>query len=402
MPVPRPFPPGAALVESGDGVGAPRGRPRARASARRWPGRARQRRRSRSTCSPSGRPGCSPAGPPGSRCRSRCGTSTGARCCRPSPSRSVVPPPPRPAHLALVDTIVEPAAPCRSSSTASSPGRSAGSRCAGSSTTPHTGAVRLEVGVGAHDREAFAIIHGDMPDRRALAGVVGAVVAHRGADAPQHPLNRLAPERLLRWRLEQDPALVGLRRVDAGAAAGAAAERQGPRAVHGARPARRTDHRSSSCAPSASTSTWSRTRSTPGSPPRRRAANRASWGRSGLVAPPRDLVPVTAELAGAGGIRRCRWCRSPADRRLAGLDLDRRHRRRGDLDAAGLGGGDGADGDGQAAVDVAWPTPARGRGLRRGGRCAPTGARRCDRRWSACDRRRRRRRRHPGCRGGRR
>ena len=26
--------------------------------------------------------------------------------------------------------------------------------------------VRLEVGVGAHDREAFAIIHGDVPDGR--------------------------------------------------------------------------------------------------------------------------------------------------------------------------------------------------------------------------------------------
>lgn len=74
----------------------------------------------------------------------------------------------------------------------------------------HTGAVRLEVGVGAHDREAFAIIHGDVPTVDALAGVVRAVLAHRRADAPQHPLNRLAPERLLRWRLEQDPAVVGL------------------------------------------------------------------------------------------------------------------------------------------------------------------------------------------------
>ena len=74
----------------------------------------------------------------------------------------------------------------------------------------HTGAVRLEVGVGAHDREAFAIVHGDVPTVDALAGVVRAVMAHRGPDAPQHPLNRLAPERLLRWTLEQHPAEIGL------------------------------------------------------------------------------------------------------------------------------------------------------------------------------------------------
>ena len=80
---------------------------------------------------------------------------------------------------------------------------------------PHTGAIRLEVGVGAHDREAFAIIHGDVPTPDALAGVVAAVAGHRRPDAPQHPLNRLVPERLLRWRLEQDPGLVGLESVAA-------------------------------------------------------------------------------------------------------------------------------------------------------------------------------------------
>ena len=37
------------------------------------------------------------------------------------------------------------------------------------------GGVRLEVGVGRHDREAFAIIHGDVPKGAALAGVVAAV-----------------------------------------------------------------------------------------------------------------------------------------------------------------------------------------------------------------------------------
>lgn len=78
---------------------------------------------------------------------------------------------------------------------------------------PHTGAVRLEVGVGAHDREAFAILHGDVPTADALAGVVDAVAAHRSPAATGHPLNRLAPERLLRWRLQQDPSLIGLQSV---------------------------------------------------------------------------------------------------------------------------------------------------------------------------------------------
>ena len=80
---------------------------------------------------------------------------------------------------------------------------------------PHTRAIRLEVGVGVHDREAFAIIHGDVPTPDALAGVVAAVAGHRRPDAPQHPLNRLVPERLLRWRLEQDPGLIGLESVAA-------------------------------------------------------------------------------------------------------------------------------------------------------------------------------------------
>jgi hypothetical protein len=74
-------------------------------------------------------------------------------------------------------------------------------------------AVRLEVGVGAQDRDAFAIIHGDVPKREALAGVVAVVSAVRCYDAPGHPLKRLAPERLLRWRLELEPWLVGMATV---------------------------------------------------------------------------------------------------------------------------------------------------------------------------------------------
>ncbi|MFV0309143.1 MAG: hypothetical protein ACK5OX_15530 [Desertimonas sp.] len=73
-----------------------------------------------------------------------------------------------------------------------------------------TGAVRLEVGVGAHDREAFAMIHGEVPAASALRGVVDAVTAHRQPDAPDHPLGRLLPERLLRWDLVEQPERIGL------------------------------------------------------------------------------------------------------------------------------------------------------------------------------------------------
>jgi hypothetical protein len=73
--------------------------------------------------------------------------------------------------------------------------------------------VLLEVGVGANDREAFRLLHGDIPTIEALAAVVDSVLAHRSPDAPQHPLNRLGQERYLRWRLEQDPALVGMATV---------------------------------------------------------------------------------------------------------------------------------------------------------------------------------------------
>jgi hypothetical protein len=75
------------------------------------------------------------------------------------------------------------------------------------------GGVLLEVGVGANDREAFRLLHGDMPTVEALASVVEAVTAHRSPQAPQHPLNRLGQERYLRWQLEQDPGAVGMERV---------------------------------------------------------------------------------------------------------------------------------------------------------------------------------------------
>lgn len=59
------------------------------------------------------------------------------------------------------------------------------------------GPARIEVGVGRHDREAFAIVHGDLPAADALTGVIDAVRSHRRPGADPHPLNELVPERWL-------------------------------------------------------------------------------------------------------------------------------------------------------------------------------------------------------------
>lgn len=67
------------------------------------------------------------------------------------------------------------------------------------------GVARVEVGVGRNDREAFAMLHGDLPTAAALQAVVDAVRKHRRAGAPPHPLNRLVAERWLRAHLRDDP-----------------------------------------------------------------------------------------------------------------------------------------------------------------------------------------------------
>jgi len=69
--------------------------------------------------------------------------------------------------------------------------------------------LRLEVGVGAADREGFQLLHGEVPKVEALASVVHAVETHRSTGSPQHPLNRLGVERFLRWQAEQEPRTVG-------------------------------------------------------------------------------------------------------------------------------------------------------------------------------------------------
>ncbi len=75
-------------------------------------------------------------------------------------------------------------------------------------TDAYTDEVRLEVGVGAHDREAFMMLHGNKPTVVALADVVQAVRAHRRPGADRHPLNMLAQERALRARLVAEPSLI--------------------------------------------------------------------------------------------------------------------------------------------------------------------------------------------------
>jgi hypothetical protein len=69
--------------------------------------------------------------------------------------------------------------------------------------------ARIEIGVGRHDRDAFALVHGDTPAPQALAAVVETVRRHRHPGAVGHPLGRLAPERWLRSVVLERPGLVG-------------------------------------------------------------------------------------------------------------------------------------------------------------------------------------------------
>jgi hypothetical protein len=69
---------------------------------------------------------------------------------------------------------------------------------------------RLAVGVGRHDREAFALMHGDVPTAQALATVVEAVREQRRPESPAHPLNRLGADRWMRDALLADPNRIGL------------------------------------------------------------------------------------------------------------------------------------------------------------------------------------------------
>lgn len=79
---------------------------------------------------------------------------------------------------------------------------------------PVSGDVRLEVGMGRHDREAFAMVHGDLPKMDALRQVIDAVLPHRMDGADPHPFNQFGAERLLRWRATQDPSIIGFKTLN--------------------------------------------------------------------------------------------------------------------------------------------------------------------------------------------
>lgn len=71
------------------------------------------------------------------------------------------------------------------------------------------GESQLEIGVGAHDRETFKLLHGQTATIESLRRVVDEVALHRVVGAQVHPLNRLARERMLRHYVCQSPQLVG-------------------------------------------------------------------------------------------------------------------------------------------------------------------------------------------------
>ena len=77
-----------------------------------------------------------------------------------------------------------------------------------------TGVSRLEVGMGVNDREAFAMVHGELPTEEAMRTVITAVAMHREPGANNHPFNQFGAERLHRWRALQDPRSIGFTKLE--------------------------------------------------------------------------------------------------------------------------------------------------------------------------------------------
>ena len=74
---------------------------------------------------------------------------------------------------------------------------------------PDTEVARIEVGIGAHDRETFALVHQGRPIEESIASVVEIVGVHRVDGAPFHPYNHIAPERFSRWSALHAPSTLG-------------------------------------------------------------------------------------------------------------------------------------------------------------------------------------------------
>lgn len=77
-------------------------------------------------------------------------------------------------------------------------------------------AAVLEVGMGAHDREAFSMVHGHLPTADAMRQVIDAVAMFRAPGNDPHPFNRFGAERLYRWQAIQNPAAIGCRVLQTG------------------------------------------------------------------------------------------------------------------------------------------------------------------------------------------
>lgn len=160
-------------------------------------------------------------------------------------------------------------------------------------TDAYTDEVRLEVGVGAHDREAFLMLHGARPTVEALADVARTVATHRQLGAALHPLNRFGAERFLRWRVLEEPALIGATGL-------AVADPPVPRLnVKDPVPCVAVGHDASGAAIVAVCSTGIDLDLVPFAADAR--AMHASAARLVLVVPERDAAPVTKSLA--GGLR---------------------------------------------------------------------------------------------------
>lgn len=71
------------------------------------------------------------------------------------------------------------------------------------------GEPRLDVGVGAIDRETYGLVHAGRDPEESLREVVASVRALRSGGDGGHPFARLAAARLLRCRVLADPSLVG-------------------------------------------------------------------------------------------------------------------------------------------------------------------------------------------------
>jgi hypothetical protein len=72
---------------------------------------------------------------------------------------------------------------------------------------------KLEVGVGAIDRETFQLVHAHRSIEDSLTEVATFVTQHRMPGAPHHPLGKMAGERLLRHLILNNPQLINAKEL---------------------------------------------------------------------------------------------------------------------------------------------------------------------------------------------